>query len=267
MFWVNGQPAERLPLTDRSIHYGDGCFTTARVLAGSVLLLEQHLQRLQNNAAALYISDIPWPLLREEIAQVARQAGEGVVKVILTRGSSGRGYAIDPTTVPNRIISVASYPQYYPLWREQGISLQLSPVRLGINPHLAGIKHLNRLEQVLIRHSLSEDVQDAVVMDSEGMLVECCAANLFWRKQETIYTPLLDRAGVKGIMRQHIINQLSQLSLPVQEVRAPVDVLASADEVWICNSLMPLLPVRQIATWRYDNHQLFDTLLPLCCQV
>lgn len=104
-----------------------------------------------------------------------------------------------------RILSVSAYPAYYSQWRKQGITLTLSPIPLGRNPYLAGLKHLNRLEQVLIRSHLEQtDADEALVLDSEGWVTECCAANLFWRTGDIVFTPRLDQAGVNGIMRQFV---------------------------------------------------------------
>lgn len=124
----------------------------------------------------------------------------------------------------------------------RGITLALSPIRLGRNPSLAGLKHLNRLEQVLIRSHLEQtDADEALVLDSDGWLTECCAANVFWRKGSQVFTPRLDQAGVNGIMRQHCMAMLARSSFDVVEVSMRPDVLRDADEVLICNALMPLV--------------------------
>ena len=153
-----------------------------------------------------------------------------------------------------RILSVSAYPQHYDCWRKQGISLALSPVRLGRNPLLAGIKHLNRLEQVLIRSHL----------ESEGWVTECCAANLFWRKDNVVYTPRLDQAGVNGIMRQFCIRKLAQSSFQVVETNAREEALRHADEVVVCNALMPIVPVRAYGDNTLSSRALFEFLAPLC---
>ena len=111
------------------------------------------------------------------------------------------------------------------------------------------------------------------MLDTEGMLVECCAANLFWRKGDEIFTPDLCQSGVDGIMRQRIISCLSTHGQQVTIVAQPVDVLADADEVIVCNALMPLLsvnriePVNHAEPWVYYSRQLFDFLNLHCCEV
>ncbi|CCJ97751.1 Aminodeoxychorismate lyase [Cronobacter malonaticus 507] len=138
-------------------------------------------------------------------------------------------------------------------------------MRLGRNPYLAGIKHLNRLEQVLIRTHLEQTPADeALVLDSEGWVTECCAANLFWRKGKSVFTPRLDQAGVDGLMRRHIIGLLNQSAWQLSEINAPASALEEADEVFICNALMPLVPVRSIDGHAYASRELYNYLISHC---
>jgi len=265
MVWINGQRQDRLAVSDRAVQFGDGCFTTARVRAGQVDWLADHLQRLQQGVSRLLIDGVDWQALEAEMICAAQQQQDGVLKAVITRGSGGRGYSAAGCQQPTRIVSLSAYPLHYHRLRESGARLALSPVRLGQNPLLAGIKHLNRLEQVLIRTQLEQTGADeALVLDSAGKLVECCAANLFWREGQQVFTPLLTQSGVNGTMRQRIIRLLEQQGFHWQEVSVEMDVLARADEVLICNALMPVLPVYQIEEWRYSSRQLFDLVSPHC---
>ncbi|WP_058913983.1 aminodeoxychorismate lyase [Entomohabitans teleogrylli] len=265
MYLINGHWQQQLPAGDRAIQFGDGCFTTARVVAGEVRFLEQHLQRLRQGCRQLLMAEPDVSQIGAEMRLLARQQADGVIKVIITRGSGGRGYSAANCSQPTRILCVSDAPQHYLAWRQQGVALALSPVRLGCNPALAGIKHLNRLEQVLIRTHLDQTGgEEALVLDSDGMLVECCAANLFWRKGNRVYTPSVDRAGVNGIMRQHIVALLATSPWSVSEVREPVQTLEEADEVLACNALMPVLPVRQTETRHYSSRELWRWLAPQC---
>ncbi|MGB7800091.1 aminodeoxychorismate lyase [Buttiauxella sp.] len=265
MYLINGELNENLAAKDRAVQFGDGCFTTARVCNGSVRFLEQHLARLQQACEKLLIPFADWSLLENEMQQMAVGQQQAVLKVMITRGIGGRGYSTANCLKPTRLLSISAFPDFYPQWRARGISLALSPVRLGINPHLAGIKHLNRLEQVLIRTHLEQTpAQEALVLDSDGWLTECCAANLFWRKASQVFTPYVDKSGVNGTMRQHIIACLADSSWQVTEVRERLDSLATADEVLICNALMPIIPVNQAESWRFNSRELYQFLAPLC---
>nr|WP_318382028.1 aminodeoxychorismate lyase [uncultured Enterobacter sp.] len=267
MFLINGLKQPTLAASDRAIQFGDGCFTTARILAGSVQFLPAHLRRLREACEKLLLPFNDWPLLETEMRAQAQGLESGVLKVILTRGSGGRGYSATACDAPTRILSVSQRPAHYAGWREEGIVLALSPVRLGRNPHLAGIKHLNRLEQVLIRTHLEQTSADeALVLDSDGWVTECCAANLFWRKGSDVFTPRLDQAGVAGVMRAHCLAQLAPSSFRVVEVNATQDALNDADEVLICNALMPVIPVRACGDKTWTSRTLYHFLAPLCEQ-
>ncbi len=268
MFLINGIPQETLPANDRAIQFGDGCFTTARIVAGQICLLDAHLQRLQMACEKLLIPFVAWAELQREMVELARGNERGVLKVIISRGSGGRGYSAANCLHPVRILSVSGYPAHYDGWRRDGITLELSPVRLGRNPHLAGVKHLNRLEQVLIRTHLEQtEADEALVLDSEGFVTECCAANLFWRNGKDVFTPRLDQAGVNGLMRQFCLQQLAHSGYRVVEVHAREAVLAEADEMVVCNALMPILPVRQYGSQRFSSRELYAFLAPQCEQI
>lgn len=189
MYLLNGAWANVLPVNDRGVQFGDGCFTTARIVAGQVQFLNAHLTRLQTTCKKLFIPFNDWELLAGEMARLAQPHSDGVLKAIITRGVGGRGYSAAGCVNPSRILSVSPYPAHYHRWRKEGISVSLSPVQLGCNPLLAGLKHLNRLEQVLIRSHLEQtDADEALVLDSEGWLTECCAANIFWRTGFDVFT-------------------------------------------------------------------------------
>ncbi|PVZ87964.1 aminodeoxychorismate lyase [Serratia sp. S1B] len=265
MYWVNGQQHDALALSDRGLQFGDGCFTTARVVNGEIDLLPWHLERMQQAAQRLLLPTVDWCALEHEMQHAAKSITLGVIKAILTRGSGGRGYSPQGCGHPTRIVARSTYPAHYLPWRDRGITLELSPVRLARNPQLAGLKHLNRLEQVLIRAHLDQgDAQEALVLDTRGILVECCAANLFWRKGMCVFTPSLDQAGVAGVMRRRVIELLAESEYTLHEASEPLETLASADEVLVCNALMPLLPVNAAQAWRYSSRQLYDFLRPYC---
>ncbi|MGV3346288.1 aminodeoxychorismate lyase [Enterobacteriaceae bacterium LUAb1] len=265
MYWVNGKKQTMISAGDRGLQFGDGNFTTARVTQGKIAHLSAHLLRLQSACERLLMPEIDFCVLEQEMCAVAEQQQQGVLKVILTRGNGGRGYSFQGCRQVTRILSCSPYPAHYTAWLEKGLCLMPAPIRLSRNPLLAGIKHLNRLEQIMIRASLEQsDADEALVLDTDGWLVECCAANVFWRKGQQVLTPDLSQAGVRGIMRDHILTQLTLLGYQTDIVQARPDVLADADEVFICNALMPVLPVTRINQWRYTSRKLCDQLRTCC---
>lgn len=260
--WINGEPEESLALRDRAVQFGDGCFTTAHIIDGKVTQLDAHVARLKQGCERLQISVVDWSAMRQEMILAAVDHSDAVLKVIISRGRGGRGYSALGCGQPTRIVIISDYPSHYHHLKETGVRLQLSSVRLGRNPLLAGIKHLNRLEQVLIRTELEQTGADeALVLDTEGMLVECCAANLFWRIGDHVFTPCLTDSGVNGIQRQQVMSLLRTEGITLSEVRKPPEVLIEADEVLITNALMPVLPVCQIDQQFYPARQLYNFIL------
>lgn len=261
MVWINGIQQVEVSVRDRALQFGDGCFTTAAVQDGKIILLKAHLQRLKENCKRLLITELDFALLEAEMCQVAVGQAQAVLKVILTPGASSCGYSRAGCSIPTRIILLSSWPKHYTILQQSGIKMLTSPIRLARNPLLAGIKHLNRLEQVLIRQHIDQTSSDeALVLDTEGVVVECCAANLFWRKGDNIYTPRLEQAGVKGIMRCYLMEQITNSGQVCHVVNYGREEVLNADEVIICNTLMPILPVQQIDDVSFTVHLLYQQL-------
>ncbi|WP_343553208.1 aminodeoxychorismate lyase [Pantoea sp.] len=266
--WINGQPQTELSARDRAVQFGDGCFTTAAVSNGNVIMLDAHLQRLKEGCERLCMAVPDLQQLEAEMRHAASGQDQAVLKVILTPGAGGRGYSRAGCDSPTRILALSAWPQHYATLQQQGAVLQTSPIRLARNPLLAGVKHLNRLEQVLIRQHLDQTGGDeALVLDTEGTVVECCAANLFWRNGDEIYTPRLEHAGVDGIMRRYLMAQMAGFGQTCHLVEAKRDTIINADEVVICNALMPVLPVRQIDDVTFTARSLYQQLRASCLKM
>ncbi|WP_432473669.1 aminodeoxychorismate lyase [Amphritea sp. HPY] len=247
---VNGNPADHIALQDRGLAYGHGLFETITLNNGSAIHWLQHMQRLQLGAGRLGIpcdqrliaqldSDLQL-LLAEQLSAPSRQ----VLKIILTRGEGGRGYAVSSDMAVTRILMLSDFPDYPDQPASNGIRIHLCKTRLSRNPQLAGIKHLNRLEQVLARAEWDDsDIREGLVCDSSGNLVEGTMSNLFWVTDGELYTPDLTQAGVAGVIRQRIIELAGDYSIPLHEVCADLSVLQSCDELFLSNSVIGIWPV------------------------
>ncbi len=249
---INGQPHTHLPAADRAFQYGDGVFTTIRVKEGMPEFWPLHKQRLQQGLERLGMVFSQWQQVSQSVHDLASTHVGAVVKVLISRGEGGRGYLPPQQMQANWIVSQHPLPEHYADWRLQGISLGQSEIQLARQPLLAGIKHLNRLEQVLIRqHVHQQGWDDALVCDTDNMLVETSVANLFWQLGHCWYTPDLQFAGVEGVIRRLLIDHLQHKGHQVHQVRATSQVLMQASSVLICNSLMGIVPVRQIGEQVY----------------
>lgn len=225
---------------DRSFNYGDGIFTTVRVHDGKLALWPLHLQRLQRTAMQLGFAAIDWQQLQQQAEQAINSA-EQVVKILISRGEGGRGYGCDNVSAPRVYISSSMMPDYR-LIQQQGVKLTIARLQLAVQPALAGLKHNNRLEQVLLKQELSHTLADELlVLDQLGFITEATAANVFFFRAGQWFTPALTRAGVAGVMRQHIMQQIK-----VTEVNWCAHELDTIDEIFICNALMGIVPVSML---------------------
>lgn len=245
MVLVNGVFTDAISVNDRGFNYGDGLFTTLLVRGGVPLLWSAHGERLQQGCERLAIELPDLLLLRDEVAQVA-DGRDRVVKIVITRGSGGRGYGTVGVIGPNRVVSAHPLPAHRLQWRQQGVKLALLQQPLGHQPLLAGLKTLNRLEQVLQRLEVNRsDADEGICVDDQGRLVEATAANLWWRAGGQWFTPTLDRCGVVGVMRQFLLERLTADGYSVSQVAAPASALEGADEIMLTNCTFGLVPVRQ----------------------
>ncbi|SEL06879.1 4-amino-4-deoxychorismate lyase [Colwellia chukchiensis] len=238
--YVNGIKTSRVSVFDRGLAYGDGCFTTALIINNQVQMLPQHLERLQMHCKRLGIANIDINALSATLGNVSAGVEVGVVKVMVTCGSGGRGYSRIGAQQPSVIVTLHDYPHLYTHWQEQGIHVGVSKQKLGINPMLAGLKHLNRLEQVLLRNELDQRPEDdLLVCDINGSIVECCSANVFWLKAGQWHTPSLTNAGVAGIMRSKILAMNPTIE-PGEYTLAELD---NIDAMFISNAILGIVPV------------------------
>ncbi|NVK43678.1 MAG: aminodeoxychorismate lyase [Oceanospirillaceae bacterium] len=245
---VNGEVGDSLPVSDRGLAYGDGLFETIQLLDGRPLLLEAHFARLQRGCERLGIpfEDVLKPL-RADLARLRNEGTLqrfGVLKILVTRGSGGRGYLPQPGLTPTRILMLSPRGSYSGDPAVQGVRVRICDLRLAHAPRLAGIKHLNRLEQVLARAEWHDpDIREGILLDQDDCLVEGTMSNLFWVRDRRLYTPRLDRCGVEGVVRNHLLARASHEGLEVEEGRYSLSALDAADEVLLCNSLIDIWPV------------------------
>jgi 4-amino-4-deoxychorismate lyase len=251
---INGRITDSVASKDRGLLYGDGLFETIAVLEGEPGYWQQHLQRLQAGCTRLGIEALDELLLAEECRQLVDGVSKAVVKIIITRGSGGRGYRVPARPAPTRILQLHDWPDFPLACAEQGVAVRLCDIRLGHNPTLAGIKHLNRLEQVLARQEWdASDIMEGLLLDFEDKLVEGTMSNLFLVRDGVLQTPDLQRCGVAGIMRSQVLELANKLSIRTEICQLGVVDLHAAEEVFICNSLIGIWPVTAIGDRKYTR--------------
>ncbi|TLX59410.1 aminodeoxychorismate lyase [Stutzerimonas nosocomialis] len=246
--WVNGHPADGVAVHDRGLAYGDGLFETIRVIDGSPRYAERHLRRLARGCQRLSIPCEP-ELLGSELQAFARQLGDGVAKLILTRGAGQRGYGSPDPCHPTRLLLAAPAPAYPDEHAVDGVALYPCTTRLAEQPLLAGLKHLNRLEQVFARAEWRDTCYaEGLMRDTSGRVIEGVFSNLFMVVDGQLTTAGLDRCGVAGIMRERILEIAVRQGWQVDERDIEPERLWRASEVFCCNSQYGIWPVRSLQT-------------------
>ncbi|MGY2398831.1 aminodeoxychorismate lyase [Pseudomonas sp. SDO5271_S396] len=250
--WVDGHPADAVSLKDRGLAYGDGLFETIAVKTGQPVLLDRHLRRLDEGCRRLALV-VDQELLRGEVLAYAAALGDGVLKLILTRGDSLRGYGTHPGAPVRRILQGSPPATYPPVHGTDGIRLFPCATRLAEQPLLAGLKHLNRLEQVIARAEWQDaEHAEGLMLDLSGRVIEGVFSNLFLVRNGLLLTADLTRCGVAGVMRAEILDQAKALGVPVAVADISLEQLLQADEVFVCNSVYGIWPVRGCAAMSWS---------------
>jgi len=241
---VDGKPANSIPLDDRALQYGDGLFETFRVEAGVAQFLQRHLARLVAGCERLGFPRVDWQATRDEVEAFVADRSHGVLKLLLTRGSGRRGYASADATAVRRILCLSAAPHWPDEPARTGIRMRICDTRLGVQPRLAGIKHLNRLEQVLARREWQDEaVREGLMCDTQGRVIEGTMSNIFLVSDGVLYTPRLGDCGVAGVMRSVIIDVAVQAAVPLEIRDLSRQDVQQADELFVCNSLIGIWPV------------------------
>lgn len=237
---VNGIEQTDIDIESRGLAYGDGLFTTAKINQGQIEYLSAHLDRLKLGCEKLKINPPQLNELKKQLSSIAKNYTLSVLKVMIVASSGGRGYARSLSNNHDLIIMVFDFPSHYERQVNAGIKLGLSKQNIGLNPMLAGIKHLNRLEQVLLKKELSTlDVDDLLVSNINNDVIEVTSANIFFFMQGELTTPDLSQSGVDGIMRQTILKYF-----PNTIIKAiSIGEVNQADAMFVCNCVMGIIPI------------------------
>lgn len=252
---VNGAFSETLNVADRGLQFGDGLFETMFLQCGKLQLLELHMERLLEGAQrlriALYRDRIEHDL--QHYLQHCETPGAAALKLIVTRGESSRGYRSPKDAHATLVVRMYEHQELSEEQQTQGVTLRICQMPLAHSPALAGIKHLNRLEQVLARAEWHDDhIFEGLMLDVDGHIVAGTMSNIFLCKDNVILTSPLDQCGINGVIRRCIIERLApKLDIRVRQQALSRDTLAQADEVFISNSLMHIVPVSACEQLRF----------------
>lgn len=250
---VDGELASHVPADDRGLAYGDGLFETLAVVGGTPRLWQGHVDRLERGGERLQIPVPPQEVLLREVQTVAAGQPRCIVKILLTRGSGGRGYTPREAPEPRRIVSLHPWPTGLEEDSRQGVHAAICETRLAIQPLLRGIKHLNRLEQVLAAAEPAlQDGRHGIVRNTEGFVICGVSANLFLVSEGQLLTPRMDRSGVHGVLRDLLLREHPTRT---ERRRVSLDLLAEADELFFCSAVRGIVPIVSLSGAGSDRRE------------
>ncbi|QDH70512.1 aminodeoxychorismate lyase [Marilutibacter alkalisoli] len=249
---IGDRRVDTIDPADRGLAYGDGLFETMRAHRGAVPWWDAHWARLVRGAGRLRLP-VPDPARTKQEAEALLDGRDAVLKLLLTRGAGGRGYAPPESAEPMLVLSVHDLPPASPA---EGLSLCWCDIRLAVQPALAGLKHSNRLEQVLARMEWDDPaIHEGLVRSSEGDVVCATAANLFILRDGSWHTPPLDRCGVAGVCRAWAMEALGAV-----ETRLDVTDVETAEAIFLCNAVRGILPVARLGARCWAPHPQISAL-------
>lgn len=250
--FIGAIQVDGIPANDRGLAYGDGLFETMRVHRGGMPWWDAHWKRLEQGAQRLRMRLPDRALVETQAAELFADTGNGVLKLIVTRGSGGRGYAPPTDPAPTWLLSRHPLP---PTPRAGGLVLRWCDTRLALQPALAGLKHCNRLEQVLARGewddpaALHRDADEGLLCSTDDDVVCATAANLFVLRDNRWCTPQIDRCGVAGICRDWMLRQTGAV-----QTRLSVTDVETAEALVLCNAVRGILGVARLGDRAWLPH-------------
>lgn len=252
---INGEPCDTISVNERGFLYGDGVFRTLRLSGGKALHWSRHYTKLAADCSALNLACPSESLLQDELSRLTRDVLDGVVKITVTRGIGPRGYMPPRASAGTRLLSLSEAPRFPEHFADTGVTLHLCRLRLGHQPRLAGIKHLNRLENVLAAMEWDDpDIAEGLLLDEAGYVIEGVRSNIFMVKKGRLFTPDLSRCGVAGVQRERVFAWAKQHGVDCRIQDIPLAELLLADEIFLVNSVHGLWPVKELPGYRCTHH-------------
>lgn len=249
---VNGTETDTLSISDRGLNYGDGLFETILAVNGDVPLWRYHMERLVASCQRLGLSCPDPEQIYQRIQPYLDSSGQQIIKLIITRGISERGYAYQEISGSTEIIQIDERRFLNPDFWCKGVRVCRCQTTLSKQPRLAGIKHLNRLEQVLARNEWRQStIQEGLMCTEDGDVIEATSHNVFAVKQAKLYTPDLSACGVDGIMRRYVIELAGKIGISVYSKAIPYQALKDMDELFLTNSITGIWPIRALEDTDY----------------
>lgn len=254
---VNGEAADSIHALDRGLQYGDGVFRTLKADSGQLRWWEDQYRKLSGDCQALRIPCPAEPVLKAEADRVASVQGIGIVKIIVTRGAGPRGYRITSEEKSTRIVMGFAASHMI----EDSVEARWCDLRLSHQPRLAGIKHLNRLENVLARSEWNDPaIAEGLLMDEAGQVIGGAMTNLFMVEKDTLVTPDLTNCGIAGVARARLLRAATGYGHAAKIEAITPERLLQSDQVLLCNSLIGIWRIEKLDNTVWPDNGWADKL-------
>jgi len=240
---INGAKQSKISIFNRNSQFGDGLFETCLVENKKILFWINHFDRLNRGCKQLKITKVDESVWLSDVKKALSLCNYDrcVVKLILSRGESQRGYGFKDDIKPVRAVIISELQK---ATLNNSFSLEYCQSGYDSNPKLAGIKHCNRLEQILARAGLKSD--EGIMLDENCNVISVTQGNIYAIHGNTLITPKLDKCGVEGTRRAVILDLAKLQGIKVKVEALSVEKLGQADEVFISNSIIGIQSISQI---------------------
>jgi len=256
--YLNG---EFLPLSqarisplDRGFLLGDGIFETLRSYRGEPYFLDRHVRRLRASARTLNITGIPrLAKLCKVVKELLERSGlqDAYIRITLSRGTGGELGLVE-TISPTLFIFVRPLAAYPREWYRRGIKVVVSKVRRSADSPVWRLKVLSYLESLWAREEArKQGAQEALFLNTNGYVAEGATTNIFFVEGGELLTPTLQANILPGVTREVVLEICRDEGVPCQEGLFTLEDLERADEVFLTNSLMGVMPVGKVESARF----------------
>ncbi len=265
---VNGVATDSININDRGLHYGDGLFETLAFQNECLQFAAHHFKRLRDGASVLGIDYPGDDVYLSDIRQLLTSLPEDnyVIKIMLTRGQGKRGYASPRPQQPTRIVQLSSWPENITQFGFNELDVCICQHTLSSNSRLAGLKHLNRLDNIVARNEWHNEYDEGLMTDDTGYIIEATMSNVFFVRDKQLLTPSLSTAGVNGIIRQQLLElaDINDIDYCVRDIH--IDELESMHECFVCNSLIAVSSVKRVNDIVFESHVITKALSEILIQ-
>jgi branched-chain amino acid aminotransferase len=253
--YFNGQliprAEARLSISDHGFLYGYGLFQTTRAYNGHLFLLDKHLERLYNAAAAIGIRSKLEGLDLQKACNDTLKANklkEARVRLTVTNGDSDALPWADAGGAPTIIVTARPYTPFTPEAYEKGFRVYIASLRRYRQSVLSAMKSTNYLLNVMARQEAAEKgADDALLLNDEGYIAEGGSGNIFFVRESKLVTPALNSGIIPGVTREVVIELARNLGISISEGPVGIGAVKKCDEAFLTNAMIEIMPVTSVS--------------------